>query len=64
MRLDRSAVLVVAAFVTVMMSIGAFAQQPPKQKVVFQVSDAAPAHWNLALNNARNVQAELGKENV
>jgi intracellular sulfur oxidation DsrE/DsrF family protein len=35
-----------------------------KQKVVFQVSDADPAKWNLALNNARNVQAELGKDKV
>ena len=33
-------------------------------KVVFQVSDADPAKWNLALNNARNVQADLGKDNV
>ncbi len=33
-------------------------------KVVFQVSDADPAKWNLALNNARNVQDELGKDKV
>ena len=33
-------------------------------RVVFQVSDADPAKWNLALNNARNVQAELGMDNV
>jgi len=35
-----------------------------KQRVVFQVSDNDPAKWNLALNNAKNVQADLGKENV
>lgn len=35
-----------------------------KQRVVFQVSDNDPAKWNLALNNARNVQADLGKNNV
>jgi len=35
-----------------------------KQRVVFQVSDADPAKWNLALNNARNVQDALGKDNV
>lgn len=29
-------------------------------KVAFQVSDADPAKWNLALNNARNVQDDLG----
>lgn len=33
-------------------------------KVVFQVSDADPAKWNLALNNARNLQADLGAGNV
>lgn len=33
-------------------------------KVVFQVSDADPAKWNLALNNARNVQHELGLDHV
>jgi intracellular sulfur oxidation DsrE/DsrF family protein len=35
-----------------------------RQKVVFQVSDNDPAKWNLALNNARNVQTDLGKGNV
>jgi uncharacterized protein len=33
-------------------------------KVVFQVSDGDPAKWNLALNNVRNVQQDLGKEKV
>jgi intracellular sulfur oxidation DsrE/DsrF family protein len=28
-------------------------------KVVFQVSDSSPAYWNLALNNAKNVQKDL-----
>lgn len=36
----------------------------PGYKVVFQVSDADPAKWNLTLNNARNAQAELGAANV
>lgn len=35
-----------------------------KHRVVFQVSDNDPAKWNLALNNARNVQTDLGKGNV
>lgn len=35
-----------------------------KQKVVFQVSVGDPKTWNLALNNARNVQQELGAGNV
>lgn len=29
-------------------------------RLVLQVSDADPAKWNLALNNASNVQAEFG----
>jgi intracellular sulfur oxidation DsrE/DsrF family protein len=28
------------------------------------VSDNDPAKWSLALNNARNVQQDLGKDNV
>ena len=49
------------------LSLGIFscsvnAQQ--KQKVVIQVSDNDPAKWSLALNNARNVQQDLGKNNV
>ncbi len=35
-----------------------------RQKVVLQVSDNDPAKWNLALNNARNIQHDLGKGNV
>jgi uncharacterized protein len=38
--------------------------QGAKHHVIFQVSDNDPAKWNLALNNARNVQADLGKDNV
>ncbi len=58
------AVAFLSAFVAFLLPAGAQAQQGAKQKVVFQVSDADPAKWNLALNNARNVQAELGKDNV
>jgi intracellular sulfur oxidation DsrE/DsrF family protein len=39
-------------------------QDRHRQKVVIQVSDADPAKWNLALNNARNVQQDLGKDKV
>ena len=35
-----------------------------RQKLVIQVSDAEPAKWNLALNNAKNVQEELGASQV
>jgi uncharacterized protein len=36
----------------------------PKNRVVMQVSDNDPAKWNLALNNARNLQSDLGAKNV
>ena len=39
-------------------------QAPSKNRVVMQVSDSDPAKWNLALNNARNLQADLGARNV
>ncbi len=35
-----------------------------KQKVVIQVSDNDPKKWNLALNNAENVQEDIGKGKV
>jgi uncharacterized protein len=40
------------------------AQAAGRHRVVLQVSDADPAKWNLALNNARNVQTDLGAQNV
>jgi uncharacterized protein len=46
----------------------ASAQQPQpaaqRARVVIQVSDADPAKWNLALNNAGNIQTDLGAANV
>jgi len=36
----------------------------PQHKLVVQVSDDNPKTWHQALNNARNVQQELGKNNV
>jgi intracellular sulfur oxidation DsrE/DsrF family protein len=35
-----------------------------KNRVVIQVSESDPKNWNLALNNARNLQQALGEENV
>lgn len=65
MKSSRSILLMMAAVVALALPFGARAQQQAeKQKVIFQVSDPDPAKWTLALNNARNVQAELGKENV
>ncbi len=33
-------------------------------KIVIQVSDSDPAKWNLALNNAKNLQDDVGAANV
>ena len=35
-----------------------------KTRVVVQVSEADPARWNLALNNVRNLQEDLGADKV
>ncbi|HSS70904.1 MAG TPA: DsrE family protein [Casimicrobiaceae bacterium] len=43
---------------------GAQATPAPKNRVVIQMSDGEPAKWNLALNNARNLQADLGAAKV
>lgn len=47
-------------------AVAATAQTAPaaKSKLVLQVSDADPARWGLALNNAKNVQQELGAGKV
>ena len=37
---------------------------PIRTRIVVQVSDADPAKWNLALNNVKNVQEELGADKV
>ena len=43
----------------------ALAVDDPKiTRVVVQVSDADPARWNLVLNNVKNLQDELGANNV
>jgi hypothetical protein len=50
---------------TVVAPSTAFAQaQDARAKAVFQVSDNDPAKWNLTLNNARNVQQDLGADKV
>jgi intracellular sulfur oxidation DsrE/DsrF family protein len=62
----RSAVIAVAALFLVAAGNPGAQAQPAAQrsKVVIQVSDGDPAKWNLALNNARNIQADLGAANV
>ena len=43
---------------------GAQTSAPKRHKLIMQVSDADPAKWTLALNNARNVQQDVGAANV
>ena len=45
-------------------SEAASAQDSAREKVIFQVSADDAKTWNLALNNARNVQQDLGAKNV
>ncbi len=67
-----TAALLAAAFlsaglpVTVAAAGGAAApgKSTNRGKVIFQVSDNDPGKWNLALNNAKNVQQDLGAKNV
>lgn len=61
--------LAAAVVVTLALAVGGCATgpkqpEPAANKLVMQVSDAEPAKWNLALNNARNIQADLGASNV
>ena len=35
-----------------------------KSKMVIQVSDNDPQKWQLAMGNAKNIQKDLGRENV
>lgn len=39
-------------------------QSLAKHKVVIQMSDSDPKKWALALNNAKNIQQDLGKGNT
>lgn len=72
--MKQSTLTICAAMATCMLlfSDASVAQEKPqavavahaKYKVVFQVSDADPKKWGIALNNIKNVQEDLGKDNV
>ena len=60
---------VIAGLLLLAVSVGlvpAQAQQlaAARAKVVLQMSDGDAAKWNLALNNAKNLQTDLGAANV
>jgi hypothetical protein len=61
----------VALTLATITAVGTAAAQAPsaapsaqRNKVVIQVSDNDPGKWNLALNNAKNLQTDLGAANV
>ena len=56
--------MVASLAVAVAAPVAAQSATPVQNRVVMQVSDNDPAKWNLALNNARNLQADLGANNV
>jgi intracellular sulfur oxidation DsrE/DsrF family protein len=56
--------LFVAVLALTAPSLALAADPAGKARVVFQVSDADPAKWNLALNNIKNVQTDLGAANT
>ena len=56
-----------AASTTVLVAVsaqGTMAAGQKHHKIVIQVSDNDPAKWNLALNNAKNLQEDVGAANV
>ena len=57
--------VVAALSLAVAMAVPAQAPQVSvRPKVVLQMSESDPAKWNLALNNAKNIQTDLGAANV
>ena len=60
----RSFVIAATLAAAVLAAPSAGAQALPANKLVMQVSDNDPAKWNLALNNAKNIQTDLGAANV
>jgi intracellular sulfur oxidation DsrE/DsrF family protein len=53
-----------AALATLLLSVHAQSTGARRQGMVIQVSDNDPAKWNLALNNAKNLQDDVGAANV
>ena len=53
-----------ATFLVAAGAQGAGATGQKRHKLVVQVSENDPARWNLALNNIKNVQDDVGAANV
>jgi hypothetical protein len=58
------ATLAALALATVIAATASAQPVPQRNRIVIQVSDGDAAKWNLALNNARNLQSDLGERNV
>jgi len=57
------------AAIALLLFLGALANAgaqpvPQRNRIVIQVSDGDAGKWNLALNNAHNLQTDLGQANV
>ncbi len=53
------------AGIALMLPAAAFAQAAAtRNRIIIQMSDNDPAKWNLALNNAKNLQDDVGAANV
>ena len=63
--MHSKALMLIALAALLALAVPAQAQQAANRaRVVMQVSDNDPAKWNLALNNAKNIQTDLGASNV
>ena len=60
----RRSFLLLALAASIVPGFVAAQEAPTRTRVVVQVSDADPVRWNLALNNVRNLQDDLGAANV
>ena len=63
----KTAVALIALAASLVVASPTAAQAPQasgRPRVVLQMSEADPAKWNLALNNAKNIQTDLGAANV
>jgi len=56
--------LVALSLASIALPAARAADADKKNRIVIQVSDSDPKKWALALNNAKNVQTDLGKANV
>jgi uncharacterized protein len=62
--MNRRTLIGLLGFATTLPAFAVQKKPAAKQRVIFQVSDNDPVKWGLALNNATNVQADLGKDKV